>query len=291
MSYVCINCGIVIDMKKIKFLFLPLLSISCLASCSGIDKEHSVLPFLNYDSKVIGADKTVDYVDYCYEITPFRFHEMLDRGMTFPIYLYGEYCSHCDDFKPILGKYIKNTNRQFYKCTFRSEEEYNFVNNDYPDVLANYIGTPAMLLIENGSLTYQLANNKFKSYEAFATIINKHFYSGNMYTVNTLDGLKYYMNDFQTKFIYCYDDASNLSIELFKKIYDKMLNNKTDNVLILNKNEISEENYAEICDYLGFNIVDIFAYYSKGNEYQTKTTDYTADGGSGMENFIANYFH
>ena len=282
-------CGIFNQMKKIKFLFLPLLAISSLSSCNQIDKEHSILPFLNYDSKAIGADSNEDYLKYTYEITPFRLHELLDHQATFPLYLYGEYCIHCNNFKPILGQYIKNTHRQFYKCTFKTEEEYNFVVNDYPEVFKNYTGTPSMLFIKDGELTYQVANTKFQSYEAFATIVKKHFYEGNLYTIDSLDGLKYYLNDYKDTFIYCYDDASNVSIEIFKTIYDKMLNNKSQNLLILNKNEILEENYKDICDYLELHIDDIFAINVTNGEL-TKTADYTADGGKLLKDYLATYF-
>ena len=283
-------CGIFNQMKKIKFLFLPLLAISSLSGCNQIDKEHSILPFLNYDSKAIGTNSNEDYLKYTYEITPFRLHELLDHQATFPLYLYGEHCIHCNNFKPILGQYIKNTHRQFYKCTFKTEEEYNFVVNDYPEVFKNYTGTPSMLFIKDGELTYQVANTKFQSYEAFATIVKKHFYEGNLYTIDSLDGLKYYLNDYKDTFIYCYDDASNVSIEIFKTIYDKMLNNKSQNLLILNKNEILEENYKDICDYFELHIDDIFAINVTNGEL-TKTADYTADGGELLKDYLATYFH
>lgn len=276
-------------MKKISFLFLPLLAVSSLSSCNAIDKEHAILPFINYESIVIGAEKKVDYVNYAYDITPFRLHELLDNKATFPLYLYADYCSHCNDFKPILGEYIKNTHRQFYKCTFATEEEYNFVVKDYPEVFTNYIGTPAMLFIKDGELTYQVGNGKFSSYSAFATIVNKHFYESKQYTVNTLDGLKYYLNDYKDTFIYCYDDASLVSINLYKIIYEKMISNKDKNILIINKKEILEENYKEICDYLGFHIDEIFAIYKQGEE-EIKTADYTVDDGIKMKEFLISYF-
>ena len=290
MSYVCIKCGILIDMKKIKLLFFPAVLVCCLSSCSTIDKEHSILPLLNYEVSVIGADNDRDYLDFAYEITPFRLHELLDHEASFPLYVYGEYCSHCENFKPILGKYIKNTKRQFYKCTFATEEEYNFVVKDYPEIFANYVGTPAMFFIEQGKLTYQVANGKFASYNAFATIVNKHFFSGNIYTVNSLEGLRYYLNDYKNTFIYCYDDASDVSIELYKTIYEKMKGNEKRDVLILNKNEISDVNYQAICDYLDFYVDDIFAMYIDGDK-QEKTADYTVNDGIVLKNFLANYFH
>ena len=284
------KCGILIDMKKIKLLFFPAILACCLSSCSTIDKEHSILACINYEVSTIGADNDRGYVDFSYEITPFRLHELLDHEASFPLYVYGEYCSHCDNFKPILGKYIKNTGRQFYKCTFTTQEEYDFVVNDYPEIFANYIGTPAMFFIENGKLTYQVANGKFSSYNAFATIVNKHFFSGNLYTVNTLDGLKYYLNDHKNTLIYCYDDASEVSIELHKTIYEKMKDNKSKDVLILNKNEISDTNYQAICGYFDLYVDDIFAIYVNSNEQQ-KTADYTVNGGNAFKQFLATYFH
>ena len=90
-------------------------------------------------------------------------------------------------------------------------------------------------------------------------------------------------------FIYCYDDASLVSINLYKIIYEKMISNKDKNILIINKKEILEENYKEICDYLGFHIDEIFAIYKQGEE-EIKTADYTVDDGIKMKEFLISYF-
>ncbi len=275
-------------MRKRKYLVFPLLIVTSLVSCNQIDSQHSLVSLTNYANTYNNLAKDEDYYDTIYSLTPLRLHELLDNKESFPLYIYGEYCSHCINFKPILGKYIRNTGRQFYKITFESEEDYLFVKNDYPEVFSGYEGTPAMLLIKDGELTYQVSNSKFGSYNAFATIINKHFYSTNLYCANNLNTVKTFINDNKNCLIYSYDDASLISIDLYKTIYKAFTKKCDKNILIINKNDLSEDNYLEIASYFGFDYTDKFAcIYENGEE--NKTADYTINSGSNFQSFLTNY--
>ena len=281
-------------MKKIILLLFPILTSFAASGCSTIDSRHSVLPLINYDTVVEEYENDVDYVESAYDLTPLRLYELMDSKASFPLFLYSDYCSHCNDFKPILGKYIKNMHYQMYRFSIKSEDDRLFFVNqilkDFPDTFENYTANPSFYFIADGKLTYSVQPNKFASYQSFASVANKHFFKSQLYTVNTLDGLKYYLNDYNETLLYCYDDSSLVSIELYKIIYQKMINNTNKNVLILNKNMIDEEEYKSICEYLDFKIDEDFSIlYSK--DEQQKTADYVSDGGVLYKQFLINYFH
>ena len=276
---------IVFSMKFKKLIFLPLIATVLLPGCDVIDKEHAILAPKNYNASELG-------LDCAYDVDVYTVYNLLSTKQSFALEMYLDSCSHCRDFAKVLDEYIKKTERQFYRCQPKTQEELDYIHTtlaeEFPDVFANFDGVPTMQLIDDGELTYTFNPNKFTSYTAFNTIAKKHFFNGNLYTVSNKSGVEKFANDKSNYLIYCFDHTSTVSASIMNEIYDYELK-KDKNVLLINKNELLLENYLEITTYLGVNPDGEFAIYAHDGQIE-KTTDYTLDGGTNFKNFLASYF-
>lgn len=272
-------------MKKAKLFLLPIITALNIASCSGVDTEHSIVPMKNYESLKdnIGLDAS-------YEIKGEQLYNMLDNKYSFILEIYQNGCSLCETLAPILDDYIKNNHYQFYRWGLNTSAEINyyyFLKEEMPELFNNFNGTPAVWFINEGSLTYSVDSNKFSSYTYFAKVADKHFDGNAIYSVSSAKGVNDFINDNEYGFIYMLDYSSITSSEVYKMIYEgKRHSNRP--VLIIDSPSISDENYQQICAKFDVSITDHFAIYYNQEEVR-KNVNYLQDDAQSLKTWITNY--
>lgn len=272
-------------MKNSKLFVLPLLFVTSLASCSGFDAEHSIVPMLNYDSIKFNLGG-----ETWYETDTDRLFNLIDNKYSFVLEIYQNSCIHCQEFEVHLKDYIRNNHYQFYRLglnTSAERENFNVLTQTFPEVFENFVGTPAVYFIDQGKLTYEVSSNKFDSYAAFAKMADKHFFPNHMYSVSTIDGLNAYLEDFSSSFIYMMDPSSIVSSEIFNLIHE-CKKDSDKNVLMIDYSSIDDENYAQICARLNVGITDHFAIYYNEKDSRTNV-DYLVDDGKSIKEWLTSY--
>ena len=273
-------------MKKI-LVFLPVVLLSSLTACGGVDTAHAVASPINYDAKIYKTG-----VEAAFEIGPYALYDMLNNKESFVIEFYSPTCGSCQVFEPVLSEYINKTNFQWYRFNTRmnKEDEEFFIDvvmEEHKDTLGGLDSVPSVYYIKEGKLSYEVNYQKFSSYTAFSKIANKHFIRSSMYTVSTLKGLESYLCDYKDTVLYVYDNTSTVSNDVYQTIYSKS-QGKRNSVIILYKNSMKQEDYMEISTKLGHNYTDNFACLIEGGEIK-KTVDYTSDGGASFKEYITSY--
>ena len=272
-------------MKKGKLFLLPIIAVLSVTSCSGVDKEHSIVPMINYESYKDGKG-----LEAAYEINGEQLYNMLDNKYSFVLEIYQNSCQLCQILEPILDDYIKNNHYQFYRWGLNTKAEVDylyFIIDEFPDVFASFKGTPSVWFFDQGNLTYAMSSNKFTSYDAFSSIAGKHFYGNKMYSVSSVNGVNYFMEDNEYGFIYMLDYTSIVSSEVFTLISEAKKQSDRP-VLIIDSQSISQENYVQICAKFDVSITDHFAiYYSQDGV--RKNVNYLSDDASSLKTWITSY--
>ena len=83
--------------------------------------------------------------NYYTEITTGEMMEKVENGESFVIYFFQEHCNGCEQVRPILNSYIKNSGRPIYAI--------NLNTADYPGYLAEVLhiqGSPTIISYKDG---------------------------------------------------------------------------------------------------------------------------------------------
>ena len=262
-------------MKKIlKIFFFPIL-IPTITACQ--DKAHSIVSLKAVNSDYIEIQCTVDQIT-----------NLIESKQQFVLECYSPTCSHCEDLKPKLEKYAKDTGNIIYKLdlsVLENEEAFNEkLHNKYSDIFPNsYV--PAIRYIKDGALTYEVNSNKFSSYTALSKIMNKHFITSKCYIVNSKADFNTYLSNHSRFFALAYDLDNPKSLEIAAK-YLLTTENKKDTVLV-NKSGFTGD-FAEFLPFYG-NTVETFLWVVDKENAQLKIIDYSLADDNQISEFISNF--
>ena len=249
-------------MKKSLLALLPIFLMPTITACQ--DVEHSIVPInIAFDDEV-NVELTID-----------NFKALVDNKQQFVVEFYSPYCGHCEDLAVLTKKYMEETRNLIYQCDLSVLDEigYNELKASYQDIFVDdYI--PAIRFIKDGHLTFDVSRNKFDSYTALRSILNKHFLSSRINIVSSLKAFNTYKSQRSTHLAFAYDLDNSESLNFAANHLITSEFTKTDWAVSLLNCRDFEEDFAEIKNYYGASI-DTFIAISKDGKI-TKIADYTA---------------
>ncbi len=259
-----------------KYFSLPLLFalVPSISACQ--DTRHSIVAINN-----VGSNYGV------VEITRTGLLNLLASKQQFIFEQYSPTCSHCDDLKPLLEKYARRQKKVIYRCDMfgLSKEDYEeHYQGPYPDIFTG-LYVPRIQFVNDGKLTYEVNSAKFETYYGLTKIMDKHFFSSNIYMVQNEEDFLKFKNSHRNYLFYMYDQEDELSAKLAATyIINNEIAKAKKPVVLLNYITYTG-NINTIYDM--FN-VDYYAFASlvQNNEI-TKTIDYSTADGSELNNLLA----
>jgi thiol-disulfide isomerase/thioredoxin len=159
-------------MKKTLFIHLTLLSI-LLTGC----QINTHLPTISRKQSLLGQtvntqSTTIDaYVD---RLTLPLFATLVSINQPYLIYVGNPFCGSCENFKPILLNYIRDTQAQvYYLNTFDFVHDVASLQTSYPTIFPSSIATPT-LIIGQGLTRYTIlvSPTQFYQYSRFKPLMD-----------------------------------------------------------------------------------------------------------------------
>lgn len=246
-------------MKFRKTIVLFLIGSSLLAGCK---KEEKILLLSNSDFSLYGdvSDEHLFYVPTLEEFT-----NLYNSNLNYIIMFSDEGCSACQQFAPIIEKYIKNTHQLVVKIDgvdkYKIQEEYK--DKFFPD---SGILNPSIFVKENNDNLYKV---DYSSYMKTYRVFNKHMNS--RYETSKC---AYFCGEIARKS----PVISNFSLVKFQS-NDTFKNKISPKLLGSEKNVFIESNFEE-------NSLSIFEQNSDGKFEQKNTVEITDEL---SEEIILNY--
>ena len=247
-------------MKKILFFILPILIAPSISACQ--DKAHSIVPIHVMSGETKGI-----------EINGSEFAYLVESGQPFAMEFYSPYCSHCEDLRPNLEKYMDETKNLIYRfdLTKLTKEETDNFTSKYPDILPDtYV--PALRFVKNGKLTYSVDGNKFNSYKSLRQILNQHFLSSHVNIVSSKETFEEYLKLKDSYLIYNYNLDNLKSVEIASKhLITTEFTNKNMPVLLVNSKEFVDNSFDSVKQFYSTDIDSFVALVS--DQKVTKIAD------------------
>ena len=249
-------------MKKRLLVLFPILLLPTITACQ--DTAHSIVP-IN-----VGFNDKVDI-----QLTIENFETLVNSKQPFAVEFYSPYCGHCEDLDVLLTKYMEETRNLIYRCDLSvlDADEFATFQSKYSDIIVdNYV--PAIRFINDGHLTFDVNRNKFESYTALRSILNRHFLSSHLNIVSTANGFNEYTNRKTSYIAFAYNLDLPVSVDVAAKYLINSEFAKQDwSVLLLNCRDFGEV-FAEIKNYYATETNTFIAKIE--DEQVTKIADYTA---------------
>lgn len=228
-------------MKKLFLFLLPVALMPSITACQ--DTAHSIVAINRCDESITRIELITD-----------QFTKLMESGQQFVVEFYSPYCVHCEELNPILDQYVSKTNKMVYSLdlTKYTRDELEELQMTYPSVFPDLL-VPAIRFIENKTLTYDVSSNKFSSYTALKSIMDKHFFSSNIYYSETYGGYENYINHHNSYVLFSYNLNSEKSLDIAStNLVTKSVANSKKNVLLLNLIDLEQIQYTYNIDYDSF---------------------------------------
>ncbi len=268
-------------MKKILFIAVPLLLAPTLTACQDI--EHSVPYIEAYEEQY----EELNYDHLC---------QLVDYKVPFVLELYSPFCSHCLDLKEILDKYVAKTHQLIYRfdtSKYDDEEkkyEYQKLQEKYPTIFtSNYV--PEIYYFKNGEITYEVNSNKFSSYTGLSKIMKNHYINSKISKLATYDGWNKYQENHDSYFVYEMDYDEISLTNLTNIILNNEVVNAKKDILIINKNDFSDDSLKTINQAYGLeNPTSLYA-FEVNNKKVVSYDEYHLNEATNLINLINDYIH
>ena len=265
-------------MKKIFKIFFLSILVPSISACQ--DTAHSIVALKTGGENYLEINCSVDQVI-----------NLIESKQQFVLECFSPTCSHCENLKPLLEKYVKNSDSIIYKLdlsTLENEEAFNEKLHDkYTDVFPNsYV--PAIRFIKDGHLTYEVNSNKFSSYTALSNIMKKHFISSNFYIVDNPTDFNIYLGEHKEFVTIAYDLDNPRSLDVTAKYLLTNENAKSKkNILLVNKQGF-EGSIASVLPFYSEKPETFLAYIDVSNG-KMKIIDYMSADDSSIPDFISSF--
>ncbi len=235
--------------KSFLFLLLPLL----LVSCRKDNKDK--IPLFHSDSTKEMINNSEEYlVNKLYESD---FDSMIERKMSFPLFVYAAGCGSCDNFSIVMKDYIRQTKVIFPYITLSvfnlsktstpslSDSALLFYENGkliktYDDILDRVFTTSDLIKIMNEytydtgvdylstSYTYSNSTVPFRSYHFTDSIFTEANADTPHDNFKTEDGLYLFLSNHSFSYSSLYDEVKNTSYKAVINVSSDIDNKKTE---------------------------------------------------------------
>ena len=244
-----------IDMKnKLGLLFiLPLLLTSC--------GEDSSNPHI-YKNGDLLLNSEITFENSLRETTADEVISLMNQNENFCLYFYQTECSHCQDFKPKLVDYVKNTSTLFYSMNiagetiisegderaYLSEEFAKLIQSDYGKLffpVFSYISTPAIFIASGDGVPQKISNSRISTTLMFTNAMNEEAYTSSVYSFKNYDAyLKFKDSHLKEGFLSFLIDRSLASSTqtYINEIQSQILNSSKD-IALVELNEVNKESF------------------------------------------------
>ncbi len=232
-------------MKLRKIASLLIASLSVLSGCSNEDKK----PLLAHADYVLYGE--MDSNNLFFNPSLEVFDNLYNSNLNFIVMFSDEGCSACQEFKPIIEKYVKNTHQLVVEIS--GNDKYK-INQKYKDkfFVDSQVRTPSVFVKENDDNIYRVDYSTYmKTYNVFKRHMESRYKtSKSAYLYSEIPG--------KTPIISKYSYVGFTANDTFKNMLSqKILNTKND--VIVSSNFDS-------------NFISLFEKNSDGNFVASKTT-------------------
>ena len=250
-------------MKKLFAIGLSLAMMTTICGCHSL--ERSIVAI-----NAVGNSETF------VELETDELISLIDSKQHFLLETYSPYCSHCQNLEPLLKKYSSEKHKTIYRMDLTqvaTEAEFNEkLGSKYPDIFPNS-NVPSLSFISEAKLTYQVSSNKFDSYTALSTILDKVWITSKIVLVNDEAQFTEFKNNNQTYIAYSYDLKNQQSLKIAaESLVTKEAAKKKTSILLLNYQEM-QANFDSVKSYYGAGETYFIAVVKNGEV--SNTYDYT----------------
>lgn len=112
---------------------------------------------------------------------------LIDGKHDFLLYVTSDFCSACQNFKPVFDEYLLSYETMVYEYNGSSYEDgWSKLHDTYPSIFTEVI-TPSLYLFEGGGLNYTFTFDKLPSVKQLNALIRDNSRSLNHYYINSYE--------------------------------------------------------------------------------------------------------
>ena len=227
-------------------LVLSLLMISALlGGCQGY--RGNVPVFKNGDLIYPVSDDPYLFRDVDFEIMD----SLITSDSDFLVLFSQKGCSSCQEFKPVIEKYIKKNNQLVYMYEVTKDDFVSEFLPKYKDIFfpTGEIYTPSLFVKGKGEDVKQLSNNMFKTTLMLENMMKENVYETEVYTFSRFTPFKNYLKNISEFDVYLYDRNNEDQVSAFNSYVHDEIVKSTRKSTILDLAFISDEDKGLIKSY------------------------------------------
>jgi predicted bacteriocin transport accessory protein len=260
-------------MKRLLFVLLSSFSV-LLSSCQVQNNLPQIMKNGNLLNQTIdpSADSITPYVT---AVDQSSLLQLTQLNHPFLLYVGNPSCGSCQQFKPILLRYLLNTQAQiYYLDTLVNFHQLSSLNDAFPDIFSEPLVTPSLYLIQGQSrMLRRTAVEAFFSYARFKPLMDSLFSVGSSYIIHKPG---FFLPSIMPRFIINFDYDS---IPAFSTSFWALLSSKQVQFLVFDTSFINDSSFLTSIELLSsysfspLSIVDITSSQSFTWEEQTFNMD------------------
>ncbi|MDY6430135.1 MAG: hypothetical protein SPL02_03035 [Bacilli bacterium] len=215
-------------MKKVARTLITLSFVGALLSCSSTSSKDdpadypydNSFPYFQKNGDIYNTNiESQDYYSYAREANLDTIISKICSGESIFLYLYGEFCQHCIEFKPILFSFLKEYQYEMYahSATLSSLNPLIAAFPSYAETF-EYLVTPSVYFLQDENKAFKVNIDDARvSSKAFKNAISAQSNLLNMYSIRTMTGFQNILNKFDS-LIYFDNGENEHTYHLFLKV-------------------------------------------------------------------------
>ena len=174
-----------------------------------------------------------DYSNYNMErhnlvksVTANSLKQMIDQKEDFCFFVHADECEGCQKIRPLLIKYIYQTNLVIYTYDITPGDNFEAIESLAPSIIdangdevfpkttyTTRVNTPLFYFFKDGVLTHkQFVTSNMLNYSFFSKTFDKFL------SKSTSELINEYNDSYNSQYVYYYDNSSSAKVDLYKEI-------------------------------------------------------------------------
>lgn len=217
--------------KYLSFLaIIPLMMSSCANNVICNPHGDIFTPYLTINEEYKNG---YDYSNYNMErhnlvksVTANSLKQMIDQKEDFCFFVHADECEGCQKTRPLLIKYIYQTNLVIYTYDITPGDNFEAIESLAPSIIdangsevfpkttyTTRVNTPLFYFFKDGVLTHkQFITSNMLNYSFFSKTFDKYL------SKSTSELINEYNDSYNSQYVYYYDNSSSAKVDLYKKI-------------------------------------------------------------------------
>ena len=236
-------------MKRNHVLSVLLLTPLLLSSCGEFKGNTPGLR--NGDILYLNVDNPNYYRDSSFKMID----TLIESKQEYILMFTREGCSACNEFKPVLDKYIKESKQLVYRYDISSSD---FTTEFIPKYCDSFFPNKEVLtptiFVSDGENISKLDNNRFKTKPMFKVMMRKTLYETNVYSFTRFAPLKSFMDENKESTIYLLDRNVTKAVNSYNEIKENLYKSESKSIVV-EMSFMNETNLNQVKSYFNIDVV------------------------------------